>query len=117
VRVGLDAVDCRVAEVQKVLFATAAADVGGGKQLSRLQARAQLLRNAVVDAHSAQGGKAAKTLSRAKKLLRAFIAAVQRGQHSGKIHEPTAGNLLGQALRARAELAPLRPSRTLSPRV
>jgi len=117
VRVGLDAVDCRVAEVQKVLFATAAADVGGGKQLSRLQARVQLLRNAVVDARSAQGGKAAKTLSRAKKLLRAFIAAVQRGQHAGKIHDPTAGNLLGQALRARTDLTPLRPSRTLSPRV
>jgi len=115
--VGLDAVDCRVVEVQKVLFASAAADVGGTKQLTRLETRLQSLRTTLDAAHSAQGGKAAKTLSRAKKLLRAFIAAVQRGQHSGKIHEPTAGNLLGQALRARTDLAPLRPSRTLSPRV
>src|SRR5439155_530686 len=43
-RVGLDAVDCRVVEVQKVLFATAAADVGGTKQLTRLETRLQSLR-------------------------------------------------------------------------
>jgi len=60
--------------------------------------------------------RAAKALSRAKKQLRAFIAAVQGGKHAGKIHEPVAGNLLGRALAARSDLTPLRPSRSVSPR-
>jgi len=113
---GLDEVDCRVIEVQQVLLETSPTEVGGGKQQARLVSRVRSLRSTLEGARSAHGRRAASKLSRAKKLLRGFVAAVQRGQRAGTIHGPVAGRLLAQAQRAQSDLAPLRPSRTLSPR-
>src|SRR5207244_8582825 len=113
---GLDEVHCRVTEVQKVLLETSPTDVGGGKQQARLEVRLRSLLSTLDGARSGRGRRAASKLSRAKKLLRGFIATVQHGQHAGTIHGPVAGRLLAQAQRAQSDLAPLRPSRALSPR-
>jgi len=113
---GLDEVDCRVIEVQQVLLETSPTEVGGGKQQARLVSRVRSLRSTLEGARSAHGRRAASKLSRAKKLLRGFVAAVQRGQRAGTVHGPVAERLLAQAERAQSDLAPLRPSRALSPR-
>src|SRR5439155_1220547 len=50
---GLDEVDCRVIEVQKVLLETSATEVGGGKQQARLESRVKSLRSTLEGARSA----------------------------------------------------------------
>src|SRR5207244_4305335 len=108
---GLDEVNCRVTEVQRVLVQTSPSDVGGVKQHARLDARVQSLLKTLDAARSSHGRPAASKLARSKKRLRGFIATVQR-----TVHGPAAERLLDQALQANSDLAPLRPSRTFSPR-
>ncbi|TMA39065.1 MAG: hypothetical protein E6J79_04585 [Deltaproteobacteria bacterium] len=81
------------------------------KQHARLDARVQSLLKTLDAARSSHGRRAASKLARSKKLLRGFIATVQR-----TVHGPAAERLLDQALQANSDLAPLRPSRTFSPR-
>jgi len=100
-----------VTEVQKVLLQTSPSEVGGSKQQTRLEGRLQALLTTLDAARSSHGRRAASKLARSKKLLRGFIATVQR-----KVHGPAAERLLDQATRARSDLLPLRPSRALSPR-
>ena len=108
---GLDEVNCRVTEVQRVLLQTAPADLGGAKTRNRLEARLESLLKAIDGARSSRGRRAASKLARSKKLLRGFITTVQR-----TVHGPAAEHLLAQALRAKSDLAPLRPARAFSPR-
>src|SRR5207244_1520222 len=102
-------VECRVTDVQKVLRETSPTEVGGGKPQARLEARLRSLLNTLDGARSGRGRRAASKLARAKELLHGFIAAVQRGQRAGTIHDRVARRLLDQAHRAQSELAPLRP--------
>ena len=90
---------------------TSASELGGAKQQARLAARVGALLHALDVARSTHGRRAATNLARARQLLRGFIKTVQQ-----KIHGPVAGRLLADALPAKSELAPLKPSRALSPR-
>ena len=105
-RAGFDAISCRLDMIVGVLQTAPVDEVGGPAIRARFQAKVAKVQHMVDAGRSASGKHQVVKLKRASKLLTAFIHAVEKGQHRGKVKEPVASEVIGFASGAQSSLLP-----------